>query len=151
LFISGSFRNVVEPHPVGREPHGVVGCPAGRGRLAGGVAAAQAACATAWNPCSNGAGIGGDDDLVGQQAVQLQQQGVGVLLVIRVEGRAQFLDLLLDEAKLWDDGAFSVRFDGVQDGGDSDHQWLPFIAEKNGPACRGQIGGRGLARRAQTA
>ena len=50
----------------------------------------------------------GDDDLVGQQAVQLQQQGVGVLLVIRVEGRAQFLDLLLDEAKLWDDGAGAV-------------------------------------------
>jgi hypothetical protein len=97
------------------------------------------------------AGFGGDDDLVGQQAVQLQQQGVGVLLVIRVEGRAQFLNLLLDEAKLWDDGALSVRFDGVQDGGDGDHRWIPFIAEKNGPACHGQNGGRGLARRAQMA
>jgi hypothetical protein len=35
------------------------------------------------------AGLGGHDDLVGQQAVQLQQQGVGVLLVIRVrDGRS---------------------------------------------------------------
>jgi hypothetical protein len=87
----------------------------------------------------------GDDNLIGQQAVQLQQQGVRVLLVIRVEGRAQFLDLLLDEAKLWDDGALSVRFDGVQDGGDGDHQWLPFIAGKTGPACQGRsAGGLGL-------
>ena len=87
----------------------------------------------------------GEDDLVGQKAVQLQQQGVRVLLVIRVEGWAQFLDLLLDEAKLRDDGALSVRFDGVQDGGDGDHQWLPFIAGKTDRHAWGRsAGGLGL-------
>ena len=60
-------------------------------------------------------------------------------------------DLLLHVAKLLDDGALGARFDGIQDFSSGSHQWIPFIAEKDGPACRGQIGERGLARRAQTA
>ena len=68
------------------------------------------------------------DDLVEYQTVQFQQQGVRVVLVIRAQGRTQFFDLFLDEAKFLDDGAVGMGFDGIQDCGDGDHRWLPFMA-----------------------
>ena len=58
----------------------------------------------------------------------LRKQGVRVVLVIRAQGRTQFFDLFLDEAKLLDDGAVGMGFDGIQDCGDGDHRWLPFMA-----------------------
>jgi hypothetical protein len=98
-FLSTSWN----PTP-GREPHGVVGWFAGPeygGRWCGDSGRLRHCLEPGQRP------VIGDDDLVGQQAVQLQQQGVGVVLVIRAQGRAQFLDLLLDEAKLLDDGALA--------------------------------------------
>ena len=70
----------------------------------------------------------GDHDLVGNQAVEFQQQAVCVLLIIKAQGRAQSFDLFLDEAKFLDDGAVGMGFDGIQDCGDGDHRWLPFMA-----------------------
>jgi len=70
----------------------------------------------------------GDHDLVGNQAVKFQQQAVCVLLIIKAQGRAQSFDLFLDDAKLVDGRILGMSFDGIQDGGDCDHQWLPFIA-----------------------
>ena len=58
----------------------------------------------------------GDDDLVEYQTVQFQQQGVRVLLVIRAQGRTQFFDLFLDEAKLLDDGAVGKAVIPAADG-----------------------------------
>lgn len=72
----------------------------------------------------------GDHDLLGNQTVEFQQQAVRVLLIIEAQGRAESFDLFLDDAKLVDGRILGMHFDGIQDGGDGNHRWLPFIAEK---------------------
>ena len=77
--------------------------------------------------------IGNDDHLFRYQTIQLQQQGVGVLLIIRAQGRTQLPDFFFHAEALAGNIAFGMGFDGIQDVRNVSHQWIPCLKR---PACR---------------
>ena len=66
-------------------------------------------------------------DLIAVQAIELQQQGVRMVPVLKDEAGAHLQDLLHHQVQFLGDGAFSTVLDRAQDVGNGTHDgWAPF-------------------------